>query len=241
MSKSIPVIIGEADARYNGVFEQVAAANKSRVIYAEQEFSCEEHHTECGCQRFRLRRTRDERTFDVSLDLQGSYQSRNIVTASAAIDYLHEETPLTISRRAFLEGMRCAAANTALQGRWQTLGEAPLTVCDTGHNAHGIAYVADQLKATPHKELYCVIGFVRDKDLAHILPLLPRDAHYIFTQAHSERALPATELTAKAAIYGLHGEAVEEVTAAVARARELAAPEDMIFIGGSTYVVAEAL
>ena len=241
IKKSIPVIIGEADARYNGVIEQAAAANKSRVIYAEQEFSCEEHHMKGTGQSFRLHRSRDGRAFDVSLDLQGNYQSRNIVTASAAVDFLHEETPLTISRRAYLEGMRCAAANTALMGRWQTLAESPLTVCDTGHNAHGIAYVADQLKATPHRELYCVIGFVRDKDLAHILPLLPRDAHYIFTQAHSERALPAAELTAKAAIYGLRGEAVEEVTAAVARAKELAAPEDMIFIGGSTYVVAEAL
>ena len=235
------MIIGEADARYNGVIEQAAAANKSRVIYAEQEFSCEEHHMKGTGQSFRLHRSRDGRAFDVSLDLQGNYQSRNIVTASAAVDFLHEETPLTISRRAYLEGMRCAAANTALMGRWQTLAESPLTVCDTGHNAHGIAYVADQLKATPHRELYCVIGFVRDKDLAHILPLLPRDAHYIFTQAHSDRALPAAELTAKAAIYGLRGEAVEEVTAAVARAKELAAPEDMIFIGGSTYVVAEAL
>ena len=241
IKKSIPVIIGEADARYNGVIEQAAAANKSRVIYAEQEFSCEEHHMKGTGQSFRLHRSRDGRAFDVSLDLQGNYQSRNIVTASAAVDFLHEETPLTISRRAYLEGMRCAAANTALMGRWQTLAESPLTVCDTGHNAHGIAYVADQLKATPHRELYCVIGFVRDKDLAHILPLLPRDAHYIFTQAHSARALPAAELTAKAAIYGLRGEAVEEVTAAVARAKELAAPEDMIFIGGSTYVVAEAL
>ena len=241
IKKSIPVIIGEADARYNGVFEQVAANNKSRVIYAEQEFSCEEHHTECGCQRFRLRRTRDERTFDVSLDLQGSYQSRNIVTASAAIDYLHEETPLTISRRAFLEGARDTAANTSLMGRWQKLGEQPLTVCDTGHNPHGIAYVARQLKATPHKQLYCVIGFVRDKDLAHILPLLPHDAHYIFTQAKTERAFSAAELTAKAAIYGLHGETVTEVPAAVARAKELAGADDMIFIGGSTYVVAEAL
>ena len=230
IKKSIPVIIGEADARYNGVIEQAAAANKSRVIYAEQEFSCEEHHMKGTGQSFRLHRSRDGRAFDVSLDLQGNYQSRNIVTASAAVDFLHEETPLTISRRAYLEGMRCAAANTALMGRWQTLAESPLTVCDTGHNAHGIAYVADQLKATPHRELYCVIGFVRDKDLAHILPLLPRDAHYIFTQAHSERALPAAELTAKAAIYGLRGEAVEEVTAAVARAKELAAPEDMIFI-----------
>ena len=241
IKKSIPVIIGEADARYNGVIEQAAAANKSRVIYAEQEFSCEEHHMKGTGQSFRLHRSRDGRAFDVSLDLQGNYQSRNIVTASAAVDFLHEETPLTISRRAYLEGMRCAAANTALMGRWQTLAESPLTVCDTGHNAHGIAYVADQLKATPHRELYCVIGFVRDKDLAHILPLLPHDAHYIFTQAKTERAFSAAELTAKAAIYGLHGETVTEVPAAVARAKELAGADDMIFIGGSTYVVAEAL
>lgn len=86
--------------------------------------------------------------------------------------------------------------------------------------------MAEQLKATPHKELYCVIGFVRDKDLAHILPLLPRDAHYIFTQAQTERALPAAELTAKAAIYGSGGNH-PEVPAAVAHARELAAADDM--------------
>ena len=241
IKKSIPVIVGEADNRYNEVFEQVAAANKSRVIYAEKAFLCEEQHSEGEHQRFRLRRTRDNQAFEVELDLQGNYQRRNIVTASAAVDFLHEETPLTISRRAYLEGMKNAAANTSLMGRWQKLAEVPLTICDTGHNAHGIAWVARQLSETPHRELYCIIGFVRDKDLAHILPLLPHDAHYIFTQARSERALPAADLTAKAAIYGLHGEAVEQVADALVRARELASAEDMIFIGGSTYVVAEVL
>ncbi|WP_302381361.1 folylpolyglutamate synthase/dihydrofolate synthase family protein [uncultured Alistipes sp.] len=241
IKKSIPVIIGEADDRYNSVIEQAAAANKSRVIYAEREFLYEGRTERDGSQLFRLRRTRDDKAFEVELDLAGNYQSHNIVTASAAVDFLHEETPLTISRRAYLEGMRVAASLTSLHGRWQKLGDAPLTVCDTGHNAHGIAYVAEQLKVTPHRKLYCVMGFVRDKDLAHILPLLPRDAHYIFTQAHSERALTAEELTAKAAIYGLQGEAVADVQAAVARARELAGAEDMIFIGGSTYVVGEAL
>lgn len=198
-------MIGEGDVRYNEVFEQVAAANKSKVIYAEKVFSCQE----CGCregrQHFCMHRVRDDRKFEVDLDLTGNYQRHNILTAAATVDFLHEETPLTISRRAFLEGTRDAAAITSLAGRWQKLGENPLVVCDTGHNPHGIAYVAEQLKATPHKELYCVIGFVRDKDLAHILPLLPRDAHYIFTQAQTERALPAAELTAKAAIYGLRG------------------------------------
>ena len=241
VKKSIPVIVGEGDERYNGVIEQVAAANKSRVIYAEQLFACEEQRREEAGQRFRLRRSRDGRTYEVHLDLAGDYQRRNIVTAAATVDFLHEETPLTISRRAFLEGTREAAVNTALQGRWQRIADAPLTVCDTGHNAHGMAYVAEQLKNTPHRNLYCVVGFVRDKDLAHILPLLPREAHYIFTAAHSDRAVPADELTAKASIYGLQGETVATVPEALARARALAAPDDMIFIGGSTYVVGEAL
>ncbi|WP_295958935.1 folylpolyglutamate synthase/dihydrofolate synthase family protein [uncultured Alistipes sp.] len=241
IKKSIPIIIGEGDVRYNGVIEQVAAANKSKIIYAENEFSC----SNCGCaegrQHFCMHRTRDNRDFEVELDLTGSYQCRNIVTAAATVDFLHEETPLTISRRAFLEGTRDTAALTSFMGRWQKLGEQPLVVCDTGHNPQGIAYVAEQLKSTPHKRLYCVVGFVRDKDLAHILPLLPHDAHYIFTQAQTQRALPAADLTAKAAIYGLTGETVADVPAAVARAKELAADDDMIFIGGSTYVVAEAL
>lgn len=241
IKKSIPVILGEADARYDGVFEQTAAACKSKVIYAQREFSCEEQAPEGTGQRFRLRRLRDGRAFDLHLDLAGLYQRHNIVTAAAVVDFLHEETPLTISRRAFLEGASGAAANTSLRGRWQQIGTSPLTVCDTGHNAHGIACVAEQLKATPRRQLYCVMGFVRDKDLAHILPLLPRDAHYIFTAARSERAVPAAELAAKAAIYGLRGESVATVADAVARARELASAEDMIFIGGSTYVVAEAL
>ncbi|MDE6623423.1 MAG: bifunctional folylpolyglutamate synthase/dihydrofolate synthase [Alistipes sp.] len=241
VKKSIPVIVGEGDDRYNEVFDRTGAAAKSKVIYAEREFICEEQTPTAEGQRFRLRRLRDGKGFDVELDLAGSYQNRNVVTASATIDFLHEETPLTISHRAFVAGVREAASATSLRGRWQTIAESPLTVCDTGHNAHGIARVAEQLRTTPHKELYCVLGFVRDKDLAHILPLLPRDAHYIFTQARTERALPAAELAAKAAIYGLQGESAPTVAEALARARELAAPQDMIFIGGSTYVVGEAL
>ncbi len=242
IKKSIPVVIGEASDRYNAVIEQAAAANKSKVIYAEREVECRMQEIDGeGRRHFSLLRTRDGHRYDIALDLAGDYQRHNIVTATAAIDFLHEETPLTISRRAYQSGVHDAAANTVLRGRWQVLAHSPLTVCDTGHNAHGIACVAEQLKQTPRKQLYCVIGFVRDKDLAHILPLLPHDACYLFTQAQTPRALPAAELAAKAAIYGLHGEAVDSVAQAFARARELAGPEDMIFVGGSTYVVAEVL
>ncbi len=241
IKKSVPLILGEGNRCYNSVFEDVAAQNKSRVIYAEEEFSCKEHSFDGHYQKFMLERKRDGHTYEVQLDMAGEYEMQNLVTATAVIDYLHEETPLTISRRAYLEGTRDAAARTCLQGRWQTLCDKPLTICDTGHNAHGIKFVADQLGKLSFKKLYCVMGFVRDKDLAHILPLLPKEAHNIFTQAEGQRAFPAGELTAKAAIYGLKGETVEKVSDAVARARELAADEDVIFIGGSTFVVAEAI
>ena len=147
IKKSIPFVLGEANAAYDAVFEQVAAANKTRVVYAEREFACEGHEL-CGDrQHFRMVRRRDGHVLDFDLDLLGEYQCRNVLTALATLDLLHEQTPLTISRRAFVDGAASAARTTALQGRWQSLGERPKVLCDTGHNAHGLAYVAEQLRA----------------------------------------------------------------------------------------------
>lgn len=243
IKKSIPVIIGEHDERCDPVFAEAAAANKSKLLHAEELFTCTGQEPAGERQLFHLHRTRDNHDFEVLLDLAGDYQRHNIITATAAIDFLHQETPLTISRRAFLEGTRDAAAHTSLRGRWQKLGEKPLVICDTGHNAHGMAYVGEQLRrqSRDYAHLYCVLGVVNDKDLAHMFPLLPADAHYIFTQAKTHRAIPAAELAERAAAFGLRGEVVADVQQAVARARELAGPDDMIFIGGSTYVVGEAL
>ena len=243
IKKSIPVIIGEHDERCDPVFAEVAAANKSKLLHAEELFTCTGQEPAGERQLFHLHRTRDNHDFELLLDLAGDYQRHNIITATAAIDFLHQETPLTISRRAFLEGTRDAAAHTSLRGRWQKLGEKPLVICDTGHNAHGMAYVGEQLRrqSRDYAHLYCVLGVVNDKDLAHMFPLLPADAHYIFTRAKTHRAIPAAELAERAAAFGLQGEVVADVQQAVARARELAGPDDMIFIGGSTYVVGEAL
>ncbi len=243
IKKSIPVIIGEHDERCDPVFAEVAAANKSKLLHAEELFTCTGQEPAGERQLFHLHRTRDNHDFELLLDLAGDYQRHNIITATAAIDFLHQETPLTISRRAFLEGTRDAAAHTSLRGRWQKLGEKPLVICDTGHNAHGMAYVGEQLRrqSRDYAHLYCVLGVVNDKDLAHMFPLLPADAHYIFTQAKTHRAIPAAELAERAAAFGLQGEVVADVQQAVARARELAGPDDMVFIGGSTYVVGEAL
>ncbi len=241
IKKSIPVIIGESNPEYNEIFEGVAKENKSKVIYAQDVFICTGQTVDQMGQHLTMRRKRDDYNFEIDLDLCGTYQLHNALTASAVVDFLHEETPISISRRAYLEGLRTAASHTGFMGRWQKIGEKPLVICDTGHNAHGMTYIAEELAKVDHHRLYCVLGFVRDKDLLQILPLLPKTAKYIFTQPANQRAMDANELAAMAESLELRGEVITDVKSAVERARELAKEDDMIFIGGSTYVVGEAL
>ena len=240
IKKSIPVVIGESSEAYNAVFEQRAAELNSKVIYAEKEFILNDvEHFDNNNQHFSILRSRDNRTFELDLDLLGDYQRHNIITACAAADYLAEQTPLTISRRAFREGLATTAATTSLVGRWQVLSFEPYTVCDTGHNAHGIRHVAAQLEALECDRLFCVMGFAREKALEEILPLLPRKAHYIFTRASIERARNIEDIAAVADKLGLDYECISTVPEAVERAKCLAQPADAIFIGGSNFVIAE--
>ena len=241
IKKSIPIVLGESNEEYNAIFEEVASANKSRVIYAEQSFRLDERHHEGNKQHIEISRLRDEYKYCFDLDLEGDYQWHNVVTACTVADYLHEETPLTISRRAFIDGISNVISETSLCGRWQTIQTEPRIICDTGHNAHGLKWVTEQLKGLECKKLYCVIGFVKDKNIDEILPMFPSEAHYIFTQAGIERALDAEMLAAKAAEYGLQGEVVRDVSKALEQAKALATAEDVIFVGGSTFVVAEIL
>ena len=240
--KSIPLLLGESDERYNEVFRQAAAEARSPLVYAEELFRCND--VECfdeDSRHFSMERLRDGHLYELDLDLMGDYQRRNIVTVCAAADMLHEETPLTISRRAFREGLATAAANTQFYGRWQITSREPLTICDTGHNAHGLRYVAEQLESLPCRELYCVVGFAKDKDLAAVMPILPRRAHYIFTQASVDRARKVEDVVAEARRAGLDCTAVATVAEAVAAARERMGAEDALFVGGSTFVVADFL
>ncbi len=243
IKKSVPVIIGESNEEYNDVFEAKAAVGRSRVIYAEDSFHYIEHRVEGSKQHIALERMCDGRCYDLELDLAGEYQRKNAVTAAAVVHYLHDSSPLTISRRAFIEGFAKAASSTGLAGRWQTLNEKPWIVCDTGHNAHGISYVASMLKdaALRYNRQIIVIGFAREKNIDEVLPLLPREAYYIFTQANVSRAMSAEELAGQAATVGLQGEIQLSVAGAMARAKEIAEEEDMIFVGGSNFVVAEVL
>lgn len=240
IKKSIPVVVGESSEHYNGVIEARAEELGSRVIYAEEEFLLlGVEHFDNYNQHFSVERKRDGRVYELDIDLLGDYQRHNIITACAAADYLAEKTPLTISRRAFREGIASAAANTGLMGRWQLLAREPYTVCDTGHNCHGMRYVAQQLEALECDRLFCVMGFAKDKALEDIMALLPKRAHYIFTRASIDRARAVEDIAAVADKLGLDYECVDTVPAAVERAKALALPADAIFIGGSNFVVAE--
>ena len=241
IKRGVPVVLGERLEEYNDIFVKRAEELSAPLYFAQQQCRVLEQGVADDMQRFVLQRDRDCAKFDVKLDLMGEYQYNNLITASAALDVLDKLTPLTISRRAYLEGLQGVSRSTSLAGRWQVLSAEPYMVCDTGHNAHGIKYVAKQLQglAERYSKLYCVVGFAKEKNLDEVLPLLPTQAYYIFTQASSPRALPAVSLAEQAAEFGLKGEVVTNVADAIALAQEKATAKDAIFIGGSNFIVGE--
>lgn len=243
IKKSVPVIMGEKNSAYNLVIEDIASDMRSQVIYAEEAFVCHRQVLEGDKQIFDMVRTRDGQPYTLRVGLLGEYQRQNVNIVCAAADYLHENTPLTITRRAFVEGLRDVVGITSFGGRWQVLEQEPMVVCDTGHNPHGMAFVASQLrKRTNSGTLTCVMGFCEDKNIREMLSLMPKDAHYVFTRADMPRAAKVEDLCALATSLGLSCEAgVGSVAECVASVREQLTPADMMFVGGSTFVVSELL
>lgn len=219
---AVPVVIGETQPGIDSIFRQKAAENHAPIVFADRLFP-------------------EESTAEYPLDLAGSYQEKNLKTVLAAVEAVNRTGTLFIPETAVKEGLRNAARLTGLRGRWEILQEHPLVVADTGHNEAGLREVMAQLACMPHERLYIVFGVVGDKDLTKIWPLLPREAYYFFTQAQIERALPAEKLYELAMERGFSGEWVSTIPEAVRRAKELARQQDMIFVGGSTFTVAEAL
>lgn len=237
----VPVVIGQSNPESDSVFIATANKNGSKIYFADKTYECIEKSTHSPWQRFTLSSIKDGRTQDIDLDLQGDFQRNNIITARTAISILRHHTLLNISTRALLTGCRSVSESTGLKGRWQIISQEPTTIADGGHNAHGISEIVKQLQGEKYKKLYIILGFSEDKDIEEILPLMPKEAYYIFTQANSHRAMQAELLAALAAEYGLNGESSPTLAAAVEKARKLATSEDMIFIGGSLYLVSEII
>lgn len=173
--------------------------------------------------------------------LKGFCQEKNIRTILTAVRLLRDRG-IAISDEAIRKGLAEVCSMTGLMGRWQTIDEKPLTICDTGHNVGGMQYIVRQLQQTPHKRLHIVIGMVSDKDVDTVLRLLPTDAIYYFTQASVKRAMPAEELAKKAShLQGAKEGVFQDVPSAYLAAKRNADTDDLIFIGGSTFVVADLL
>lgn len=240
IKQGVPVVIGEYHEETLPVFESKAREANSRLVKAfaavtlrnithQHGFLCCDVYVD-GLLFIR----------DLKCDLQGIYQEHNIRTVVAALVSLTKQG-YVISEQHILAGLLRVTANTGLMGRWQVLQQQPLMVADTGHNVNGIEYVLKQIAQQTFNRLHMVIGMVKDKDISKVLALLPRQAAYYFTQAAIPRALPAEELAAMAAAHALEGSVYDDVISAREAALQQASPDDMIFIGGSTFIVAEAL
>ncbi len=244
IKRHTPVVAGEYDTETAPVFEEVAARQKAPLTFASRYVHVATDAVVDHLQYFIIKYSGVAITNSrLAVDLLGEYQQKNVATVLTAVDMLREKivSPLFIPADAVERGLAQAAKSTGLRGRWEIIGHAPLVVCDTGHNAHGLQHTFSQLTNGGYKRLHVVFGVVADKDLSSILPLMPRDAVYYFTQANLPRALAAERLAAQCRAAGLQGEVVGNVSEALATARCNASKDDAIYVGGSTFVVAEVL
>jgi dihydrofolate synthase/folylpolyglutamate synthase len=229
----IPVVISERQSEVEQVFIRKASDCKSEIYFAQDTY-----HVEHGAKGLNVTVNKDQFISELELPLKGIYQTKNLGGVLRTIDILRQKD-FNISSENLLLGIQKSVTQTGLKGRWQLLGERPLTVCDTGHNFAGVQEVVKQIGLQHYKKVYIVWGMVKDKDPDDIISLLPRNATYYFCQASIPRALDAEQLCEKATRAGLNGQVVRDVNQAIQKAKENAGPDDFIFIGGSTFVVAE--
>ncbi len=220
IKKGIPVVVGETTPETKAVFIQKAQTESAPLFFAEENMREEYPGLEC--------------------ELKGIYQEKNTRTILTAIHVL-QEAGYHLSEKAVRNGFAHVCELTGLMGRWQQIQTNPVIICDTGHNVAGISYVVEQIRRQKYKQLHFVIGMVNDKDINGVLDLLPTEAVYYFTKASVQRALHEEELARLAADKGLQGSSYPDVVSAVRTAIQKSLPEDFIFVGGSSFIVADLL
>lgn len=214
IKQNVPVIIGEKQKEVQHVFAEKAKTTNSTIIFGSDD------------------------TNEFKTDLLGNYQQANAKTAVATI---HELKEFNISKENILQGLLNVAKNTNLKGRWQVLQKKPKVICDTAHNKEGLSIVLHQLKKEKYQKLHIVLGVVSDKKLEDILPLFPKEAMYYFCKPNIPRGLSEKDLQKKALVFNLKGEVFSSVKNAYNKAKKTANEEDVVYVGGSTFVVAEVI
>lgn len=215
---NVPVVIGETQNETSRVFRQIAESNNAKIVFADT----------------------DTTVADYDSDLKGSYQKLNRRTAIVAIETMIH-LGYQIKEDHIRKGLLSVVKNTGILGRWQLLGEAPLIICDTAHNKEGLTYVLRQVQSQKKEVIHFVLGFVNDKKLETVIPLFPEDGTYYFCKPKVQRGMLAHDVQEQFSSFGIQGEYYESVSEAFETAKKNASENDLIYVGGSTFVVAEIL
>jgi dihydrofolate synthase/folylpolyglutamate synthase len=241
IKKGVPVVIGETNTETRGVFSSHAEKTCSEIYFADEIYTCflDKMDLRLNERHFIVTSKKEQEGYEGVIPLGGDYQEANLITLIQVFNCLTGTMILTTDN--LINGLKNVVKNTGLMGRWQVLGKDPLIVCDTGHNREGIEYVIKQLLKISACKRHFVIGFVSDKDLGSVLPLFPADAEYYFTRASVPRAMDENKLMKEASMFGLKGICYPSVGEAFNAAKANAGQKDLIFIGGSTFVVAEVI
>lgn len=233
----VPVVIGETRKETQKIFTKKAKSTQSEISFADQHYQVLESYTDKGKLILKIRGNVDPKIVSYTLDLQGTYQEKNILTVLESVALLKKR--FRLKQQAIELALSATTRLTGLQGRWQVISPKPLVVIDVAHNQDGIKEITNQLGHVPYKQLYLVTGMVKDKVPDAVLSLLPKKATYFFCNAQIPRAMPAAELKKKAYAFGLKGKSYATVQEAVDAACRQANDDDFILICGSVFVAGE--
>ncbi|WP_339876746.1 folylpolyglutamate synthase/dihydrofolate synthase family protein [uncultured Algoriphagus sp.] len=263
IKKEVPVVISETHEETQAVFLEKAKTMNAPITFADQNWKANKESEVDGKANFSIQsfkqsdglkwsvrtqttaysvktqtKAQGKETIDLIFGLNGNYQKYNLPGILESVAQMRQ-MGWNLPTEAVLEGMKNVTELTGLKGRWQTLSSNPTVICDTGHNEAGFREILSQLETYSFEKLWLVLGMVQDKDISKVLSMLPKSANYVFCEAKLPRALPADQLAEKAVSAGLKGEVIPDINEALAFARKNAAEDDLIFVGGSTFVVAE--
>jgi dihydrofolate synthase / folylpolyglutamate synthase len=238
IKKNTPVVVGGYYGSLDAVFIDKAKKEDSPVIIARDMYKVENKEYSLFSRAVSVAKTDGSDSLKLNLDLTGQYYLKNLPGILCVVDVLRTRG-FNITNDAVAKGLSKVKGLTGLKGRWQVLQQRPLMICDVGHNEEGMRELFEQLRENTLEKLYIVLGVVSDKDRSKLWSVLPKDAYYYFTAASIPRALPAEQLFDEAKVEGYSGEVVSDVNEGIALANKKAGEKDVIFVGGSTFVVAE--
>ena len=236
----VPVVISQYQSETAPVFNAMAKEQKSQIEYADKNYKILKHAIVKGLMKVDVLNKKKESVRSYDLDLTGVYQLKNLLGVLNVLDFI-EEAGFLIEPDHVATALKNVTGITGLRGRWQKIGEKPLIICDTGHNEDGIKQVIDNLKDIEFTQLHIVFGAVNDKDISSLLELLPKEATYYFVKASIPRALNENDLMLQSQKLKLKGKAYQSVEEGLKAAKKAAKKTDLIFIGGSTFVVGDVL